>query len=78
MSEYTQDPIPGLESLPEPLPQPECASCHSFGPVLVQDAIQRLKNSIESDKLNGWVSAMVDASDLSVVLTALERHHQHS
>lgn len=60
----------------EPLPQPECSQCHSFGLRLVTDTIQRLKERITAEK--AWTSVLVDAEDLSVVLTALERHHQHS
>lgn len=70
-------PCPGYPHKPaEPLPQPECSQCHSFGLRLVTDTIQRLKERITAEK--AWTSVLVDAEDLSVVLTALERHHQHS
>lgn len=74
-SEGNVIPCPGYpHSSPEPAPQPECSSCHGLGPGVVQDAVQALKDRVTEDK--AWTSVLVDAEDLSVVLTALERRHE--
>lgn len=72
--QVVSDPVnPNATFTVEPAPQPECASCHGLGAGVVSDAVQRLKERITADK--AWTSVLVDAEDLSVVLTALERHH---
>lgn len=60
------------ETTDQPVPQPECVSCHGFGTGLVEDAAQRLKERVERGV---GVFTNVSIEDLSVVLTALERHH---
>lgn len=62
----------------EPLPQPECAVCHQFGPDVVQNAIQSLAGAIEDSQSPAieYDMTLVSSVDLSVLITALERHHQ--
>lgn len=61
----------GSHSPVEPLPHPQCTSCHGFGSGVVQDAVSRLRAVVEAD--DGGLMHVED--DLGIVLTALEKHH---
>lgn len=56
----------------QPVPQPECTSCHQFGTGVVQDAIEVLKRRVEKSV---GVFTQVNVSDLSMLIAALENHH---
>lgn len=60
-----------VEPSPQPSgPQPECTSCHGFGAAL-QDAIDDLTS--EAERGSRYDDSF--AESLSLVLTALARHH---
>lgn len=69
--QVVSDPVnPNATFTVNPVPQPECASCHGLGAGVVSDAVAELRFEVETGNLNDAVSQAA-----SVVLTALERHH---
>lgn len=62
----------------EPIPQPDCAQCHTFGPAAVQDAVQRLRKDM-ADMVKLFSNHQGTAAvyrDVSTVLDALDKHHR--
>lgn len=55
----------------QPVPQPECITCHGQGAPTVQEAVETLQFEVEAGNLNSEVEAAV-----GIVLAALEKHHQ--
>jgi hypothetical protein len=54
-------------------PNPDnCSQCHNIGPNVVKESVARVKSRLAVSDLGGL------DEDVSVIITALERHHDGS